>query len=211
MSVNKTLHQALQDYLPPGCAAPVADWFGLHPVKLRITRVRRSKLGDFRNGGAESVPVISVNHNLNPYSFLVTLLHEMAHAEVYMDYKRRVKPHGEQWKQAYRILGQQFLNTGLLPESVHQAFGNYLRNPSASSTSCIPLAETLRAFDPLRDSTLVSELPADALFALPDGRVFRRGDKLRKRFRCLCLNNKRLYLFSPLAEIIPVKDQKLPA
>jgi len=211
MNGNRTLQQALTDYLPVGCVDPIANWFARHPVSLRISRTRRSKLGDFRSGNKLSPSVISVNHSLNQYSFLITLVHEMAHAEVFSTQKRRVLPHGEQWKQVYRQLGQSFLEPGLLPESVRLAFGNYLKNPSASSTSCIPLAETLRTFDPTRDLTLISELPAEALFSLPDGRVFRRGDKLRKRFRCICLNNKRLYLFSPLAEIIPVIDQKLPA
>lgn len=208
MTGKRTLNQGLNDYLPPGCAEPIADWFGRHPVLLRITRSRRSKLGDFRSGTPVSPSVISVNHNLNPYSFLVTLLHEMAHAEVFMTHKPRVQPHGIQWKQAYKQIGQPFLEPGFLPENVRQAFGNYLKNPRASSTSSIPLAETLRTFDPARESTLISELQVDTLFALPDGRVFKRGDKLRKRYRCLCLNNKRLYLFSPLAEIIPVTDQK---
>lgn len=211
MNGNRTLHQALNDYLPEGCVDPIADWFVRYPVSLRITRSRRSKLGDFRSGSRQSPSVISVNHDLNQYSFLVTLVHEMAHAEVFINQKRRVLPHGEQWKQVYRQLGQPFLEPGLLPESVRLAFGNYLKKPAASSTSCLPLAETLRTFDPIRDLTLISELPADSLFSLPDGRVFKKGDKLRKRFRCMCLNNKRLYLFSPLAEIIPVIDQKQPA
>lgn len=208
---KKSLREALRDYLPEGSAEPVADWFDSHPVKLRISASRRSKLGDFRSGTPASPPVISINHNLNPYSFLITLLHEMAHAEVYSDNKRRVKPHGNQWKQAYQRLAFPFIQSGIFPDDVRAAFHHYLQNPMASSTASIPLAEALRAFDPHKDVILVSQLPPDALFALNDGRVFKRGDKLRKRYRCLCLNNKRLYLFSPLAEIIPIMDAKLPA
>jgi len=206
MSGKKSLTQGLNEYLPSGCVEPVADWFNRYPVKLRISRARNSKLGDFRSGTPLAPPVISVNHNLNPYSFLITLLHEMAHAEVFIHFKRRARPHGDQWKHAYRLLGLPYLDDGILPEPVRQAFGNYLKNPKASSTSCLPLAEALREFDPPGNLTLISELPENAMFSLPDGRVFKRGDKLRKRYRCLCLNNKRQYLFSPLAEIIPVKD-----
>jgi len=154
---KRTLFQGLNDCLPAGCAEPVADWFGRHPVRLRFTRSRRSKLGDFRSGSPLSPPTISINHNLNQYSFLVTLLHEMAHAEVSLSHKSRVQPHGEQWKQAYRLLGQPFLEMGFLPESVRLAFSNYLINPKASSTSSIPLAEALRVYDPISDSTLISE------------------------------------------------------
>ncbi len=205
MNKNKTLKEALVSYLPVGCANLIADWFGSHHVILRITKSRRSKLGDFRGGNTIKSPVISVNHNLNQYSFLVTLLHEMAHAEVYLASKRRMVPHGQHWKKAYQAISLPFLEEGLLPDQVRKAFGNYLKNPSASSTTNLPLAEALRNYDPPGDAVLVSELPTDALFALPDGRMFKRGIKLRKRYRCECLDNKRIYLFSPLAEIIPVK------
>lgn len=204
MTKGRNLEQALNEYLPAGSAGPILHWFGTHHVVLRITRSRRSKLGDFRSSTPVSPPVISVNHNLNPYSFLVTLLHEMAHAEVFLNNKRRLQPHGEHWKQSYRNLAVPFLEGRILPDPLKTAFGFYLKNPSASSTTNIKLAEALRIYDPPKDSTLISDLPADALFALPDGRVFKRGDKLRKRFRCECLSNRRTYLFSPLAEIIPV-------
>ncbi|MHC1777873.1 MAG: SprT-like domain-containing protein [Lentimicrobium sp.] len=207
MTKGRSLDHALNEYLPAGSAGPVLEWFRTHHVVLRITRSRRSKLGDFRGSTPFTPPVISVNHNLNPYSFLVTLLHEMAHAEVFFNSRRRMQPHGDHWKQAYQALGQPFLVPGLLPESVRGAFENYLRNPSASSTTNLKLAEALRAFDAPKEATLISELPADALFSLPDGRMFKRGDKLRKRYRCECLNNKRIYLFSPLAEIIPVENK----
>lgn len=58
---------------------------------------RRTRLGDFRAqlGYRER---ITVNVNLNPYNFLITYLHEVAHLEVYRKYKRRQPPHGKAWK-----------------------------------------------------------------------------------------------------------------
>lgn len=206
MVKGRSLEHALNEYLPVGCVGLVLQWFGTRHVILRVTRSRRSKLGDFRSSTPYSPPAISVNHNLNPYSFLITLLHEMAHADVFLNSKRRVQPHGEHWKEAYRTLGLPFLTPGLLPVTVRIAFGNYLRNPSASSTTNLKLAETLRAFDSPSDATLIGELAVNSLFALPDGRIFKKGDKLRKRYRCECLSNRRIYLFSPLAEIIPVES-----
>ncbi|HOP14767.1 MAG TPA: SprT-like domain-containing protein [Lentimicrobium sp.] len=204
MSRSKLTGDSLSAYLPAGCSEPVVSWFNQNHVILRITRARRSKLGDFRSGSPSRPPVISVNHSLNPYRFLVTLLHEMAHAEVFLKYKRHMQPHGVQWKDAYRRLSLPYLAHGILPEDIRKAFGNYLINPAASSTSDVSLAVVLRGYDPPRNVTLISELPEEAVFALPDGRVFRKGNKLRKRYKCECLNNKRVYLFSPLAEIVPV-------
>jgi hypothetical protein len=40
-----------------------------------------------------------------------------------------------------------------------------------------------------------------ALFKLKNGRVFRRDEKLRKRYKCTEIKTKRVYLFSPIAEV----------
>jgi len=40
-----------------------------------------------------------------------------------------------------------------------------------------------------------------SLFKLKNGRVFRKEEKLRKRFKCTELKTKRIYLFSPIAEV----------
>ncbi|MFH1121643.1 MAG: SprT-like domain-containing protein [Bacteroidota bacterium] len=207
MSSGKTLKDVLAGYLPAGCSEPVAEWFGNHRIVLRVTRNRRSKLGDFRGGRPLAYPCISINHSLNPYSFIITLIHEMAHAEIFLSGSRGQKPHGEHWKEAYRRLAVPFLKPGMLPEDVRIAFAAYLENPFASSTACVPLVTALRKFDISSGNPVISELAEEALFALPDGRVFKRGAKLRKRYKCICLNNKRVYLFSPLAEIIPVDNK----
>jgi len=206
MNKSKTLGQALEKYLPHGCAGPVSEWFGQNHVILRISRSRRSKLGDFRNRGAMVPPVISINHDLNPYSFLVTLLHEMAHAEIFFKSRKRLLPHGNEWKSAYRRIALPFLEIENLDEKFIQVFGQYLNNPAASSMANQPLATLLKSFDQPRDVTLITEIPENTHFSLPDGRVFVKGRKLRKRFRCECLNNKRIYLFSPMAEINPLGD-----
>jgi hypothetical protein len=48
---------------------------------------------------------------------------------------------------------------------------------------------------------MVEELPALSLFKTRDGRVFQKGERLRKRFKCVEVATKRLYLFSPVYEV----------
>ena len=206
MKKNRSLKEALEDYLPPGCATPVFEWFGSRRVNLNITRSRRSKLGDFRGSIHPKPTVISVNHDLNPYSFLVTLLHEMAHADVFLNSKKRVLPHGTEWKSAYLRLATPFISISGLDSKFTSTFEQYLQNPSASSGANLPLAMVLKSFDEPGNVTLISDIPENTFFALPNGKIFKKGAQLRKRFRCECLNNKRIYLFSPLAEITPVND-----
>ena len=48
---------------------------------------------------------------------------------------------------------------------------------------------------------LVEQLPAGQLFKTKDGRMFRKGERIRKRFRCEEVPSKRVYLFSPVYEV----------
>ncbi|MDY0102201.1 MAG: SprT-like domain-containing protein [Lentimicrobium sp.] len=206
MRKNRPLREALAEYLPQSSVEPVLSWFGNNRILLMVTKSRRSKFGDFRSRGAQTTPIISVNHDLNPYSFLVTLLHEMAHAEVFFNYKKRLLPHGPEWKCAYRKLALPIISNSGLDSQFTTIFAEHLQNPTASSSASQPLTMVLRSFDKPRDVTLISDIEPNTHFSLPNGLIFRKGEQLRKRFRCECVNNKRIYLFSPLAEIKPISD-----
>lgn len=133
----------------------------------------------------------------------------MAHADVFLSSKKRVQPHGTDWKSTYRKLATPFLSIQGLDSGFTATFQQYLQNPSASSGANLSLAMVLKSFDQPRDVTLITDIPENTFFALPNGRIFKKGAQLRKRFRCECLNNKRIYLFSPLAEITPVNDVEI--
>ncbi|MCC7523705.1 MAG: hypothetical protein IT250_02725, partial [Chitinophagaceae bacterium] len=60
-------------------------------------------------------------------------------------------------------------------------------------------------YDQKRDEKkLVEEIELNGSFSTDDGRVFRRGDQLRKRIRCLEIKTGKTYLFSPVYEVTPV-------
>ena len=84
----------LLKYIPETSAPLIAQWVVEYDFKLKIKRERNTKLGDYRspqNGGNH---IITVNHNLNKYSFLITLVHEIAHLVTFNAHKDRVLPHG---------------------------------------------------------------------------------------------------------------------
>ena len=66
--------QQLKQYLPEGSFDEVSDYLEKYKVQLTITRERKTLLGDYRNSFAGKSHRISVNGNLNPYAFLITLL-----------------------------------------------------------------------------------------------------------------------------------------
>ena len=192
----------LNNYLPPGTGDAVANYLQQYHVHLTIARERTSILGDYRHRTEHTNHRISVNGNLNTYSFLVTLLHELAHLLTFEKYGRRVQPHGKEWKAIFGQLLRQFLESKVFPADVERELLLSLHNPAASSCAEQGLLKALRNYDQkVKDQFLVEDLPVHGLFKIKDGRVFQKGEKLRKRFKCKEIATGRFYLFSPVYEV----------
>ncbi|MEO7925013.1 MAG: SprT-like domain-containing protein [Chitinophagaceae bacterium] len=192
----------LEEYLPPGTAGPVMGYLGEYKVHLTIARERSSILGDYRHRTHHTNHRISVNGNLNPFSFLVTLLHELAHLLTFEQYGRRVQAHGKEWKLLYGQLLQQFLQNKVFPADIEKELLRSLKNPAASSCAEDGLLRVLRMYDEKKEHhKMVEEVLAHTLFRTKDGRVFQKGEKLRKRYICKEVGTGRVYLFSPVYEV----------
>ena len=131
----KTEHplQALKSYLPENSFEQVAYFLQHHKVHLTITRQRESVLGDYRNAVNGKNHRISVNGNLNKFSFLITLLHELAHLLAFENYGNRILAHGKEWKLVYSSLLKDFINKKIFPPDVESALKESVQNPAASS------------------------------------------------------------------------------
>ena len=197
---------ALQRYLPAGTLEPVLHYLHHYKVHLTVARERKSILGDYRHRHGGHTHRISVNGNLNQYAFLITLLHELAHLLTFESFGNRVNAHGKEWKNIFGQLLAQFIEHGVFPEDIKKVLLQSLHNPAASSCADEALLRTLRNYDERKAGTarFVESLPDGALFKTHDGRVFQKGEKLRKRFRCVEVKTKRVYLFSPVYEVNPL-------
>ncbi len=192
----------LQHYLPPGTSDAVLDYLHQHKVHLTISKHRQSILGDYRHRTHHLNHRISVNGSLNPYAFLITLLHELAHLLTFEKHTNKVHAHGKEWKTIYGQLLKQFLEHEIFPVDIKRELLQSLKNPAASSCSEEGLLRVLRNYDVKKTNhRLIEEISFDALFRLQDGRVFQRGEKLRKRFKCKEVATGKLYLFSPVYEV----------
>ncbi len=192
----------LEKYLPGGAVDTIYEWLQKYHVHLRISRKRTSKLGDYRppqNGNGHN---ITVNHDLNRYAFLITLVHEIAHLVTWEKHGRRARAHGKEWKQEYRLLMEPFIDQGIFPPEVEKALKAYLQKSYASSGSDVHLTRALQQYDADPGITL-EMLEEGSIFTLPNGRTFRKGKKMRKRYRCESLDNRRIYLVNPLARVTP--------
>lgn len=200
--LRSKLEIQLKRFVPSGFERMAADLLLKYPVKFTITNPRSTKLGDYRPpfGGA-SFHRITVNGNLNPYSFLVTYLHEFAHLITYERYKRSVKPHGEEWKQAFRELLWPAVQTGLLPKPIEIALMKSMSNTKASSCTDVQLSRVLRQYDVAETKMkLLEELPDSCIFTL-QGKTFKRGVLRRSRFECIEVKTGRSFLVHRLAEV----------
>jgi len=199
--------KVLEKYLPPDAAPLIGRWIDYFKCEFKISRNRGSKFGDYRSPYGGKGHRISVNYDLNPYAFLVTTVHEFAHLHTWNEHKQKAKPHGTEWKANFKKMMQPFFEKDIFPSDVKDAITSYLNNPAASSCSDLNLYRSLRKYDAPKESVLtVEKVPLKALFKIKGGRIFRKEEQLRKRFKCVEIATKRVYLFSPVAEVELVED-----
>jgi SprT protein len=195
----------LDNYLPPGASEKLLEYLHRYQVHLTITRSRKSILGDYRHATGSDNHRISVNGSLNKFEFLITLIHEIGHLITFQQYGNRVNSHGKEWKLAYRKVLEDFLHLKLFPPDLHHALVKSLHNLPASSCSDVNLTRVLKNYDLRNKSLLVEDVPEGTPFKTADGKIFIRGRQIRKRIECLEQRTGKLYLFSPVYEVEPVK------
>jgi hypothetical protein len=174
-----------------------------HQINLKIVGQRTSKHGDFRrmpNGHMQ----ITVNHNLNPHQFLLTLIHEIAHHVTYQKFGR-VQPHGTEWKTVFRHLMLPFVKPEIYPTEILPHLANYLKNPKASTDSDPKLSLALRRGMAATGKSFIFEIPNGSTFQFKNT-LYKRGNKRRTRYECLNLHNKQIYLFNQNAEVFFIES-----
>lgn len=193
------LQKQLQGRVPEPSLNILINWIVRHQVDFRVSRPRKSKLGDFRGGSAGTTPRITVNANLNPYSFLVTSVHEFAHYLVWDRYGHEVMPHGNEWKNAFGYLLEGFQERGIFPDTLEKAIDDHKRRPHAATCSDPSLLRALEKFDKV-PPVYLEEIPRGVAFSI-DGRKFLKGEKQRTRFLCQSLDNGRMYHVHGMAKV----------
>lgn len=199
----------LEQFLPYGAYEQVAPFFRTHAIHLTLTNERRTVLGDYRHP-VPGAPYhrISVNANLNPYSFLITLLHELAHLFTYQHFQNKVAPHGNEWKTQFRHILIPFMGKRFFPADVEKALYAYLHNPTASTCTDAELYKALYRYDEQRSGyRLVDDVPVNRYFRTDDGELYQKLEKIRTRTRCLHVATKKMYLFQGIMEVKMLRNK----
>ena len=191
---------SFNNYIPIAAQEKIGDLLNNQPVVIKVVKKRKTKHGDFSKL-ASGKTQITVNESDNPYRFLITLLHEIAHHLAFQAYGYRIAPHGKEWKNTFNSIMQPFLIPSVFPSTLLDVLVRHMMNPKASSDTDIHLGLALKQYDPSTHKKAIFELPIEAKFKLDNGRGFQKGEKRRKRYVCKELISGKAYLFQPNAEV----------
>jgi len=195
--------QFIKDYMPAAAMDYCLSVLNISQVKVKITAQRVSRHGDYKKL-PDGTHRITLNASQNPYRFLITFIHELAHLRAFEKYGRRIKPHGREWKQTFTFMMAPLLRPDVFPNDLLPVLAKHFRNPKASSSTDSELVMALKAYDPPSDKSVVAELSEGSSFRLYNGKSFKRGKKRVKRIECHEIGSGRVYLFQPHAEVEPI-------
>ncbi len=199
------MSSVFQQYVPAGAVSYCQQLHRQYGFTLKIVKPRRTRLGDFRVFPTGQTQ-ITVNTDLTPEGFLITYIHEVAHAAVHarqrrLVWPRRLAPHGPAWQSTFRELMHPILTETVFSVAVLTSLTHYLKKPAATTAGCSDLMNALRLTAPVPDNRpTVGDLPDDAVFQLAK-KTFIRGTLRRTRFVCKEVSTGKNYLVSAQAYV----------
>jgi len=197
----------LLKYIPETAVDTIAGWVYSFDFKLKIKKARASKYGDYMPPVKGKNHQITINHDLNKYAFLITLIHEIAHLSAWKKFGNNISSHGKEWKQEYRILLHPFLNETVFPTDIIASLKAYMVDPAASVCNDTKLFRVLNRYDTKQtDLHLLEDLPLMSVFETTGNEKFIKQKKYRTRYLCTKISTKEEYLFHGLAQVKPVKE-----
>ncbi len=190
-------------YLPPASLDYVMDLWKAYPFYFKVARSRKTCLGNYmyRDGSHH----ISVNGDANPYGFLITLIHEIAHQRVKVHqrfFQRTPAPHGDTWKKQFQTLMAPLLHAEVFPEKVLQVLRAHMQDPAASTVKDPNLVKVLAEHSPDEKGIFLADLPDGEVFSFK-GRRFQRIQSRRTRILVECTSTQRRYTIPGIAKVEP--------
>ncbi|MET3536519.1 SprT-like domain-containing protein [Chryseobacterium limigenitum] len=189
--------QSLEKYLPPNTLQYLKHWFLDYYIHIKITRNRNSKLGDYRKLPDNSHE-ITINSTLPPQLFFFVLTHELAHLIAFEKYGRRISPHGNEWKETFRLMLLESIE--VYEEELRPIITKFSRSPKANFMASPDLVKYFHIEK--QDDTLqfIEELQKGDYFIYRNEKYFLEG-LIKKNYLCKNLATGRKYSFKPLARV----------
>jgi hypothetical protein len=197
------LLRAFQRHLPQPAVPYCLQLWEETPFLFFVKSPRNTKLGDFRYRKDRPLQTITLNVDLNPYQFLLTLIHEIAHLRAFAQHGTAHAPHGPEWKAKFKQLLDPLLNESIFPRDILVPLKLHIRNPSASSARDLFLMKEMSKYEVAasqQNTFFLCDLAPQTHFELA-GRKFKKGETRRTRILCEELGTGKKYLVSRLARV----------
>jgi SprT protein len=195
--------EIFQKYFPAETVTYCFDLWQRYKFHFKILPPRQTKLGDYQHDPRRG-HIVTVNGDLNPFAFLVTYIHEVAHLQVFAQYAYSQEPHGLAWKKQFRETFAPLLEAHILPIELEKALRNYLQNPAAATYRDKNLSAVLRTFDTkvenIFNQITLGEVPINTVFQFKK-RIFVKQETRRTRVLCEETSTKKRYLISSEAVV----------
>lgn len=185
----------LEYFLPQNAISFIKKWLEGHLCHIKVTKDRKSKLGDYRLMPDKS-HIISINGNLDNFLFFFVMTHEIAHLLAFYE-KRNIPPHGKEWKAIFRKLLVESLH--IYPEDLQILLLKFAKNPKANFMSSPDL---VKYFDKNKNNShiYVEDLIIGEQF-IYQTQTYIIEEKKKKRYLCKNLHNGKKYLFKSCARV----------
>ncbi len=202
MNQDSKFLEAFKKHVPENSAQYCWQLWKESPFNFYISKTRQTKLGDFRYRRDRKIQTITINHDLNPYQFLITYVHEVAHYRAFEKYGLKIKPHGMEWKFVFRNLIAPILTESVFPKDILIPLKKHMSNPKASSGADLFLSKAIKHYDVYKekDVSLLADISPGEVFELK-GRKFQKELTRRTRVLCQEVNTGKKYLISAHAEV----------
>ncbi|SEF71000.1 SprT-like domain-containing protein [Algoriphagus boritolerans] len=207
MNPTEQLNRIFEIHLPATAIAYCLELWQKTPFSFQVQKPRSSKLGDFRYRKDRKIQTITINSDLNPFQFLLTFIHEVAHLHTFEKFGNSLTPHGNEWKKEFQSLMSPLLTNSIFPNDILIPLRHHMKNPSASSSRDLFLMKEMSKYDIRNDSIVDQVFLSDLLPGkefLLSGRKFKKGETKRTRVLCEDVNSGKKYLISRLAKVKPV-------
>jgi SprT protein len=158
-----------------------------HRMHLHIEVERKGRYGDYTPYSGKGSR-ISINHNLSPFEFLITFIHELAHHTSFLKYGANHEPHGAEWKAEYKRCMQPFFDLDIFPYDLKSALAKHMQNPKYTQAADLQLLQVLKKYDERKAHILtLSQLSDGTLFSMKSNPMLLRRIKLLRTY-VLCEN-----------------------
>lgn len=204
---HHNITSALTKHIPESAIPYCLELWLQYPFHFKITRQRKTKQGDYSYNKINKTHIITVNTNLNRYSFLVTYIHEIAHLDAFQQYGYSISPHGKEWKKSFQRLMKPLLQSDIFPENILEALTHYMLNPKASTCSDPKLIIALQEHDLKKEGlTILSEVQINQTFCFND-KIFLKEKVKRTRAWCREVKSGKCYTVAESALVEVVQNE----